>query len=218
MVHRLTSLIVSNTLASSWCDWLSLSFLSDDLTGHSYWAICSMWRRVCKMFHLCCLFIHPSLLASGLLSSLSETPSVTRSLQSSSSTRRTQTVWICSQWPSAQSPPRPSLTCWSGCRTPSGTIENSILLCSCSYWVGFAFSSGSFIPQLVFRFLRRKTLLQTLRADDLSLLESAPKRWKSFESPSAEDRITGKMFDIMLITSLTCHSPQIINYYIWQVD
>ncbi|XP_030268769.1 AFG2-interacting ribosome maturation factor [Sparus aurata] len=40
------------------------------------------------------------------------------------------------------------------------------------------------------QFLRRKTLLQTLRADDLSLLESAPKRWKSFESPSAEDRIT----------------------------
>ncbi|XP_044028927.1 uncharacterized protein C1orf109 homolog [Siniperca chuatsi] len=40
------------------------------------------------------------------------------------------------------------------------------------------------------QFLRRKTLLQTLRADDLSLLESAPKRWKSMESPSAEDRIT----------------------------
>ncbi|XP_073339954.1 AFG2-interacting ribosome maturation factor [Pagrus major] len=40
------------------------------------------------------------------------------------------------------------------------------------------------------QFLRRKTLLQTLRADDLALLESAPKRWKSFECPSAEDRIT----------------------------
>ncbi|XP_045914717.1 uncharacterized protein C1orf109 homolog isoform X2 [Micropterus dolomieu] len=40
------------------------------------------------------------------------------------------------------------------------------------------------------QFLRRKTLLQTLRADDLSLLESAPKTWKSLESPSAEDRIT----------------------------
>lgn len=45
----------------------------------------------------------------------------------------------------------------------------------------------------VFIFLRRKTLLQTLRADDLSLLESAPKRWKSLECPSAEDRVTGKM-------------------------
>uniref|UniRef100_A0A8P4G6B2 Uncharacterized protein n=1 Tax=Dicentrarchus labrax TaxID=13489 RepID=A0A8P4G6B2_DICLA len=40
------------------------------------------------------------------------------------------------------------------------------------------------------QFLRRKTLLQTLRADDLSLLEAAPKRWKSLESPNAEDRIT----------------------------
>ncbi|XP_047460765.1 uncharacterized protein C1orf109 homolog [Mugil cephalus] len=40
------------------------------------------------------------------------------------------------------------------------------------------------------QFLRRKTLLQTLRADDLSLLESAPKRWKSLETPSTEDRIT----------------------------
>lgn len=40
------------------------------------------------------------------------------------------------------------------------------------------------------QFLRRKTLLQTLRADDLSMLESAPKRWKSLESSSAEDRIT----------------------------
>ncbi|XP_037652025.1 uncharacterized protein C1orf109 homolog [Sebastes umbrosus] len=40
------------------------------------------------------------------------------------------------------------------------------------------------------QFLRRKTLLQTLRAEDLSLLESAPKRWKSLESPSAENHIT----------------------------
>lgn len=86
--------------------------------------------------------------------------------------------------------------------------------CSCSHWVGFSFYSGSVFPQVMFRFLRRKTLLQTLRADDLSLLESAPKRWKSFESPSAEDRITGIMSNIMLIPSLTCHSPQITDYYI----
>ncbi|KAF1381832.1 hypothetical protein PFLUV_G00158110 [Perca fluviatilis] len=39
------------------------------------------------------------------------------------------------------------------------------------------------------QFLRRKTLLQTLRADDFSLLELAPKRWKSWESPSTEDHI-----------------------------
>ncbi|KAL3065534.1 hypothetical protein OYC64_015660 [Pagothenia borchgrevinki] len=35
------------------------------------------------------------------------------------------------------------------------------------------------------QFLRRKTVLQTLRPDDLTLLESAPKRWKSLESPGA---------------------------------
>ncbi|XP_076611321.1 AFG2-interacting ribosome maturation factor [Chaetodon auriga] len=40
------------------------------------------------------------------------------------------------------------------------------------------------------QFLRRRTLLQTLRTDDLSLLESAPKRWKSMESPGADDCIT----------------------------
>ncbi|KAM8840174.1 AFG2-interacting ribosome maturation factor isoform 2-T2 [Spinachia spinachia] len=39
-------------------------------------------------------------------------------------------------------------------------------------------------------FLRRKTLLLTLRADNLSLLESAPKRWKSLECFGSEDRIT----------------------------
>lgn len=61
---------------------------------------------------------------------------------------------------------------------------------------------------LVFRFLRRKTLLQTLRADDLSLLESAPQRWNSLESPSAEDHITGKMY--MTSTSLY-HSVHICN-------
>lgn len=38
--------------------------------------------------------------------------------------------------------------------------------------------------------LRRKAFLQTLVADDLSLLESAPKSWKSLESPGAEEKIT----------------------------
>ncbi|KAM7384557.1 hypothetical protein PAMA_011763 [Pampus argenteus] len=46
------------------------------------------------------------------------------------------------------------------------------------------------------QFLRRKTLLQTLRADDLSLLESTPKRWKSLESPGAEERITDTLFKV----------------------
>ncbi|KAM3596170.1 uncharacterized protein V6R79_009746 [Siganus canaliculatus] len=40
------------------------------------------------------------------------------------------------------------------------------------------------------QFLKRKTLLQTLRANDLSLLESAPSRWKSLDSPSTEEHIT----------------------------
>ncbi|KAM4538693.1 AFG2-interacting ribosome maturation factor [Odontesthes bonariensis] len=40
------------------------------------------------------------------------------------------------------------------------------------------------------QFLRRKALLQTLRPDQLSLLESVPSRWKSLESPDAEQRIT----------------------------
>ncbi|XP_068188864.1 AFG2-interacting ribosome maturation factor [Antennarius striatus] len=40
------------------------------------------------------------------------------------------------------------------------------------------------------QFLRRKTLLQTLRSNDVSLLESAPNRWKSLESPGADDHIT----------------------------
>ncbi|KAI4827588.1 hypothetical protein KUCAC02_030973 [Chaenocephalus aceratus] len=41
------------------------------------------------------------------------------------------------------------------------------------------------------QFPRRKTVLQTLRPDDLSLLESAPKRWTSLECPSAGDHIRG---------------------------
>ncbi|XP_022072421.1 ribosome biogenesis protein C1orf109 homolog [Acanthochromis polyacanthus] len=40
------------------------------------------------------------------------------------------------------------------------------------------------------QFLRRKTLLQTLRVDDFCLLESAPQRWKSVECESSEDQIT----------------------------
>ncbi|XP_058475812.1 AFG2-interacting ribosome maturation factor [Solea solea] len=40
------------------------------------------------------------------------------------------------------------------------------------------------------QFLRRKALLQMLRADNLSLVESAPQRWESLESASAEDCIT----------------------------
>uniref|UniRef100_A0A8C7ZVH0 AFG2 interacting ribosome maturation factor n=1 Tax=Oryzias sinensis TaxID=183150 RepID=A0A8C7ZVH0_9TELE len=40
------------------------------------------------------------------------------------------------------------------------------------------------------QFLQRKVLLQTLRPNDLALLESLPERWKSLESPDGEQRIT----------------------------
>ncbi|XP_034401766.1 uncharacterized protein C1orf109 homolog [Cyclopterus lumpus] len=50
------------------------------------------------------------------------------------------------------------------------------------------------------QFLRRKTLLLTLRADDLSRLESAPKRWESLECPSAEDRITDTLRNVSFFT------------------
>ncbi|XP_029519495.1 AFG2-interacting ribosome maturation factor isoform X1 [Oncorhynchus nerka] len=42
------------------------------------------------------------------------------------------------------------------------------------------------------QFLRRKNLLLTLRADDLSLLQTAPKRWESLETPSGEESISVK--------------------------
>uniref|UniRef100_A0A3B3H7I8 AFG2 interacting ribosome maturation factor n=1 Tax=Oryzias latipes TaxID=8090 RepID=A0A3B3H7I8_ORYLA len=43
------------------------------------------------------------------------------------------------------------------------------------------------------QFLQRKVLLQTLRPNDLALLESLPERWKSLESPDGEQRITGNI-------------------------
>ncbi|KAM6899736.1 AFG2-interacting ribosome maturation factor [Xenentodon cancila] len=46
--------------------------------------------------------------------------------------------------------------------------------------------------------LRRKTLLLTLRPDDLAQLESAPQRWKSLESPDAEQRISDTLCKVSL--------------------
>lgn len=46
------------------------------------------------------------------------------------------------------------------------------------------------------QYLKRKTLLHTLRPDDLSLLESIPKRWESLESPSGEECITDILFRV----------------------
>ncbi|XP_017309427.1 ribosome biogenesis protein C1orf109 homolog isoform X1 [Ictalurus punctatus] len=38
--------------------------------------------------------------------------------------------------------------------------------------------------------IQRKNLLQLLKPDDLTLLETAPKRWTSLDSPRGEDRIS----------------------------
>lgn len=46
------------------------------------------------------------------------------------------------------------------------------------------------------QYLKRKTLLLTLRADDLSLMESSPKRWKSLDSPSSEEQITDALYKV----------------------
>lgn len=46
------------------------------------------------------------------------------------------------------------------------------------------------------QFLRRKTLLHSLRPDDLSLLESTPKRWESLATPSGEEYITDTLFRV----------------------
>lgn len=41
--------------------------------------------------------------------------------------------------------------------------------------------------------------MQTLRADDLSLLASFPQRWKTLEHPSGEEDITGEITDSDLL-------------------
>ncbi|KAM4629972.1 AFG2-interacting ribosome maturation factor [Polymixia lowei] len=46
------------------------------------------------------------------------------------------------------------------------------------------------------QFLRRKTLLQTLTPNNLSLMESAPKRWESLQSPSGEESITDTLYKV----------------------
>lgn len=47
------------------------------------------------------------------------------------------------------------------------------------------------VLSFVFRCIQRKNLLQLLKPDDLTLLETAPKRWTSLDSPRGEDRISG---------------------------
>lgn len=57
-------------------------------------------------------------------------------------------------------------------------------------------------------------MLQTLRAEDISLIESAPKRWKALECPNAEDRITGEMSCIamtgFIVLLLSLNNNQLI--------
>lgn len=46
------------------------------------------------------------------------------------------------------------------------------------------------------QFLRRKTLLQTLKPIDFSLLETAAKRWDCLDSPYGDDIITDTLFKV----------------------
>ncbi|KAF4074074.1 hypothetical protein AMELA_G00250570 [Ameiurus melas] len=44
--------------------------------------------------------------------------------------------------------------------------------------------------------IQRKNLLQLLKPDDLTLLETAPKRWTSLDSQRGEDRISDALFQV----------------------
>lgn len=72
-----------------------------------------------------------------------------------------------------------------------------MIVCVCRGVLFIYFYSSS--SAKVFRFVRRKALMQTLRADDLSLLASFPQRWKSLEHPSSEEDITGEITDSDLL-------------------
>lgn len=63
--------------------------------------------------------------ASGFCSSRCGTPPAVTWRRPSSCT--SEAVWTCTPAPRGVPPPRPSLTCWSGCRTPSCTTNGSIL-------------------------------------------------------------------------------------------
>ncbi|XP_060798983.1 AFG2-interacting ribosome maturation factor isoform X2 [Neoarius graeffei] len=46
------------------------------------------------------------------------------------------------------------------------------------------------------QYIQRKNLLQLLKPDDLTLLETAPKRWTSLDSPREEERISDALFQV----------------------
>lgn len=182
-------------LDSSSCHW-SVQFC-DDVTSHSYLEeFTPSWVQCYRTsFDSCSLFIHPPTLPLSLRASLqSVRDSISNqvsavfqlyeqnkdSLDLSTVTERSTTTPSLSdmlEW--LQDAERHYRQ-----QYPLSSVIPLDGVCVL-FWV-FFFSSTH-----VFIFLRRKTLLQTLRADDLSLLESAPKRWKSLESPTAEDHITG---------------------------
>lgn len=47
-------------------------------------------------------------------------------------------------------------------------------------------------PECSSRVLQRKTLLQSLSLDHVSLLESAPRRWTSLDCPESDQQISGQ--------------------------
>ncbi|KAL6457146.1 hypothetical protein MHYP_G00341090 [Metynnis hypsauchen] len=46
------------------------------------------------------------------------------------------------------------------------------------------------------QYVQRSSLLQMLKPDDLTLMETAPKRWASLDSPSREERISDALFQV----------------------
>ncbi|XP_062846523.1 AFG2-interacting ribosome maturation factor [Trichomycterus rosablanca] len=46
------------------------------------------------------------------------------------------------------------------------------------------------------QYLQRKNLLETLKPDDLTLIETAPKRWASLDSPDGEERISDALSQV----------------------
>ncbi|XP_072532406.1 AFG2-interacting ribosome maturation factor [Salminus brasiliensis] len=52
------------------------------------------------------------------------------------------------------------------------------------------------------QYIQRKNLLWMLKPDDLTLLEAAPKRWASLDSPSREERISDALFHVSFFMEL----------------
>ncbi|XP_066530421.1 AFG2-interacting ribosome maturation factor [Hoplias malabaricus] len=46
------------------------------------------------------------------------------------------------------------------------------------------------------QYIQRKNLLQMLKPEDLTVMETAPKRWASLEAPLREDRISDALFQV----------------------